>query len=41
MKIVLFILGTVLLFLPHGISGIIDILRQRLTRRKEPDHADA
>ena len=31
----------VLLFLPHGISGIIDILRQRLTRRKEPDHADA
>lgn len=31
----------VLLFLPHGISGVIDILRQRLTRRKEPDHADA
>ena len=30
----------VLLFLPHGISGIIDILRQRLARRKEPDHAD-
>ena len=31
----------VLLFLPHGISGIIDILRQRLFRGKESNHADA
>ena len=31
----------VLLFLPRGISGIIDIIRELLHRRKGANHADA
>ena len=31
----------VLLFLPRGISGIIDIIRELLHRRKGGNHADA
>ncbi len=31
----------VLLYLPHGISGIVDVVKQRFTRRKEARHADA